>query len=381
MANPERNKKILLDMVKQPSNDHCADCGAPEPDWASYKLGVFVCVNCSGTHRDLPAISRIKSIRLDFWDDSLVEFMKTRGNAAANAFYEKCVPPFYYRPQEKDCVVLKDQWIRAKYERREFTGENNSLQQGYCSGLYEGILWKKGKDNKQFLKRRFLLSETDLTLRYFTKEDSKKPKAVISMKDLNAVFQPEKIGHAHGLQISYLEEERTRNLFVYHDNSQEIVSCFNAIRATRFAYLKKVDPNARDSDLVPLITRSSIKEGYMEKTGPTQWEPFKKRWFIFNLSDRKLSYFKTSLDALELGAVFIGTEGHGYSVREGQPKGSRSGRWRFGVTLETPDRQFVFLCDQEQDQREWIEAFKLVIAQPMLPQHYNTEANMRRMKK
>ncbi|CDQ89345.1 unnamed protein product [Oncorhynchus mykiss] len=171
MASPERNKKILLEMVKQPSNDHCADCGAPEPDWASYKLGVFVCVNCSGTHRDLPAISRIKSIRLDFWDDSLVEFMKTRGNAAANAFYEKCVPLFYYRPQEKDCVVLKDQWIRAKYERREFTGESNSLQQGYSSGLYEGILWKKGKDNKQFLKRRFLLSETDFTLRYFTKED------------------------------------------------------------------------------------------------------------------------------------------------------------------------------------------------------------------
>ncbi|XP_021423599.2 arf-GAP with dual PH domain-containing protein 2 isoform X1 [Oncorhynchus mykiss] len=381
MASPERNKKILLDMVKQPSNDHCADCGAPEPDWASYKLGVFVCVNCSGTHRDLPAISQIKSIRLDFWDDFLVEFMKTRGNAAANAFYEKCVPPFYYRPQEKDCVVLKDQWIRAKYERREFTGENNSLQQVYSSGLYEGILWKKGKDNKQFLKRRFLLSETDFTLRYFTKEDSKKPKAVISMKDLNAVFQPEKIGHAHGLQISYLEGERTRNLFVYHDNSQEIVSCFNAIRATRFAYLKKVDPNARECDLVPLITRSSIKEGYMEKTGPAQWETFKKRWFVLNLTDRKMSYFKTSLDALELGAVFIGTEVHGYSVREVQPKGNRSGRWRFGVTLETPDRQFVFLCDQEQDQREWIEAFKLVISQPMLPQHYNTEANMRRMTK
>lgn len=60
-------------------------------------------------------------------------------------------------------------------------------------------------------------------------------------------------------------------------------------------------------------------------------------------------------------------------MREGQSKGSRSGRWRFAVTLETPDRQFVFLCDQEQDQREWIEAFKLVISQPMLPQHYNSK--------
>lgn len=40
------------------------------------------------------------------------------------------------------------------------------------------------------------------------------------MRDLNAVFQPEKIGHAHGLQISYLQDERTRNLFVYHEKGQ-----------------------------------------------------------------------------------------------------------------------------------------------------------------
>ena len=51
-------------------------------------------------------------------------------------------------------------------------------------------------------------------------EQSKVPKAVISMKDLNAVFQPEKISHAHGLQISYLHGERMRNLFVYHENGQ-----------------------------------------------------------------------------------------------------------------------------------------------------------------
>lgn len=186
--------------------------------------------------------------------------------------------------------VLKDQWIRAKYERGEFTGENSHCQQAYSSGdyphpilsvskffrtlhsfpclicclvsphlfylfdatntdVFESMLWKKGKDNKQFLKRVFLLSRKDFTLRYFIKEDvsssfacssftlqcemstyqlipsnasskSKVPKAVISMKDLNAVFQPEKISHAHGLQISYLHDERMRNLFVYHENGQ-----------------------------------------------------------------------------------------------------------------------------------------------------------------
>lgn len=37
--------------------------------------------------------------------------------------------------------------------------------------LFEVTLWKKGKGNKQFFKRRFLLSRKDFTLRYFIKGD------------------------------------------------------------------------------------------------------------------------------------------------------------------------------------------------------------------
>ncbi|XP_023647587.1 arf-GAP with dual PH domain-containing protein 2 isoform X3 [Paramormyrops kingsleyae] len=384
MANWDRNKNILLELVKLPNNSRCADCCAPDPDWASFKLGIFVCLNCSGTHRNLPAISRIKSIRLDNWDDDL--FMKANGNAAARNIYEASVPVFYYTPQHQDCTVLKEQWIRAKYERREFTAESTPFQRTYAAEVYEGSLWKKGKDNKHFLKRRFLLSQKDFTLKYFTKEDrdifhpqqSKMPKAVIAVKDLNAVFQPEKIGHMHGLQISYVQEDHTRNLFVYHDNGQEIVSWFNAIRAARFAFLKMAFPGANESELVPLLTRSYQKEGYMEKTGPMHWELFKKRWFILNSKDRKLLYFKTPLDAVELGVIFIGSESHGYSVKECLPRGTRGNKWKCGVTMDTPDRQFIFMCEQEREQKEWVAAFQKVIARPMLPQDYATEASLRR---
>ncbi|XP_054460545.1 arf-GAP with dual PH domain-containing protein 2-like [Anoplopoma fimbria] len=380
MASLDRNNKILIDLVRQPGNNRCADCGVPDPDWASCTLGIFVCLNCSGIHRDLADVSRVKSIRLDLWDDSLVQFMRERGNSAAKAIYEKCIPAFFYRPQYEDCTVLKDQWIRAKYERREFTGEKNNFRQAYCSDQFDTTLWKKGKDNKHFLKRIFQLSRKDFTLRYFIKEDSKLPKAVISMKDLNAVFQPEKIGHAHGLQISYVHDKRTRNLFVYHEKGQVIVSLFNAIRATRLAYLQKKHPTLRDNDLIPQITRYCLKEGYMEKTGPTQREPFKKRWFTLCSVNRKLLYFKSPLDATELGAVFIGTESHSYSVSESSGRSTRGGRWHFGVTLHTPDREFVFMCEQEQDQEEWLEAFRKVISQPMTPEDYANEANMRRGK-
>lgn len=36
-----------------PGNDLCAECGAPEPDWASLNLGVLMCIECSGVHRNL----------------------------------------------------------------------------------------------------------------------------------------------------------------------------------------------------------------------------------------------------------------------------------------------------------------------------------------
>lgn len=38
-------------------------------------------------------------------------------------------------------------------------------------GFYEGMLWKKGKDSAQFLKRKFVLSDREFTLSYYNKED------------------------------------------------------------------------------------------------------------------------------------------------------------------------------------------------------------------
>ncbi|XP_071386794.1 arf-GAP with dual PH domain-containing protein 2 isoform X1 [Centroberyx affinis] len=376
MANRERNKKILLELVKQPDNSRCADCGAPDPDWASYKLGVFVCLNCSGIHRSLS--SRVKSIRLDFWEDELMEFMKSNGNGNARAYYEKAVPPYYYRPQHEDCAVLREQWIRAKYERMEFTGETKYPPLCYTTGFHEGMLWKKGKENTHFLKRKFVLSEREFTLAYFNKDnESKGPKAVISIKDLNATFQPEKIGHPHGVQLTYQEDNHTRNLYVYHESPEEIVTWYNAIRAARYAYLKTAYPTGSDEELMPKITRNYLKEGFMEKTGPLQKEPFKKRWFILDSQDRKLLYFKGQLDAEELGVVFIGTESNGYSVKECVPKSARGNKWKCGVSVETPNRQFVFMCEQEREQREWLDALRQVLSRPMAPQDYTTEANIR----
>lgn len=110
----------------------------------------------------------------------------------------------------------------------------------------------------------------------FGLQESKGPKAVIFMKDLNAMFQPEKIAHPHGLQITFHNDGPTRNLYVYHESGevapsllipiymsdtfraphllfffylQEIVSWYNAIRAARYAYLKTAYPIGSDEEV------------------------------------------------------------------------------------------------------------------------------------
>lgn len=41
----------------------------------------------------------------------------------------------------------------------------------FHSGYREGFLWKRGRDNGQFLSRKFILSEREGALKYFNKQD------------------------------------------------------------------------------------------------------------------------------------------------------------------------------------------------------------------
>uniref|UniRef100_M4ASB6 ArfGAP with dual PH domains 1 n=1 Tax=Xiphophorus maculatus TaxID=8083 RepID=M4ASB6_XIPMA len=343
-----------------------------EPDWASLTLGVFVCQACSLLHRSIPHISQVKSVQ-DTWEDSEVELMAAMGNGAAKAKYEQKVPAFYYRPTHTDCKLLREQWIRAKYERNEF--EFIEKQEPYSAGYREGFLWKRGRDNGQFLSRKFALSERDGALKYFNKQDARDPKAVMKIETLNATFQPAKIGNPCGLQITYLKDNSTRNIFVYHSDAKEMVDWFNAIRAARFHYLQVAFPGASDEELVPKLTRSFMKEGFMEKTGPKHTEGFKKRWFT--MDDRRLMYFKDPLDAYARGEVFIGSKENSYTVLAGLPPSTQGYHWNHGITIVTPDRKFLFACETEAEQRDWIAAFQRVINRPMRPQEYAVEAHFK----
>ncbi|KAG1829410.1 hypothetical protein EV424DRAFT_426595 [Suillus variegatus] len=115
-ATTERNAKILKDLVKQSDNKVCADCKRNDPRWASWNLGVFLCIRCSGIHRGMGThISRVKSVDLDIWTPEQMESIQKWGNRRANLYWESHLKSGHVPPEHK-----MESFIRSKYESRRW---------------------------------------------------------------------------------------------------------------------------------------------------------------------------------------------------------------------------------------------------------------------
>lgn len=123
----ERNLRTLLDLAATPGNDACADCKTRNPRWASWNLGIFICVKCAAVHRKIGThITKVKSLNLDTWTKEQVDHMKEMGNVKSNAHFNpdeiKHPPPTNMIEQERDSDLEK--YIRGKYEFKKFVDKS-----------------------------------------------------------------------------------------------------------------------------------------------------------------------------------------------------------------------------------------------------------------
>ncbi|CAG2108265.1 unnamed protein product, partial [Medioppia subpectinata] len=214
----ESNRRRLFELLKINGNDICADCDHESPEWASITLGVFLCTQCASIHRKIGIhVSRIKSLKLDNWDQSQVIIMEENGNILSKKLYEKHLPLYYRKPHPNDSHVVREQWIRAKYERKEFV---NPCDASYTKGHMEGYLWKRGREDGKFLLRKFVLNETEGTLKYYVKQTQKMPKTSIRIALLNMNFCPNKIANPNGMQLTWIKDGFTRSIFVYSESGK-----------------------------------------------------------------------------------------------------------------------------------------------------------------
>ncbi|XP_020248446.1 ADP-ribosylation factor GTPase-activating protein AGD3-like isoform X2 [Asparagus officinalis] len=139
--NVEHEKPIDV-LQKVCGNDVCADCGAAGPDWASLNLGLLVCIECSGVHRNLGVhISKVRSLTLDVkvWEPSVINLFQSLGNTFANSIWEELLPSTSNekltdssnlhqkqqqisttKPKHTDPISIKENFIKAKYAEKVF---------------------------------------------------------------------------------------------------------------------------------------------------------------------------------------------------------------------------------------------------------------------
>ncbi|MCJ1336388.1 hypothetical protein MMC09_001664 [Bachmanniomyces sp. S44760] len=112
-----QNQQTIKSLLKLEANKICADCKRNRhPRWASWNLGVFVCIRCSGIHRGMGThISRVKSVDLDSWTDEQLQSVLRWGNARANKYWEAKLAPGHVPAESKI-----ENFIRTKYDSKRW---------------------------------------------------------------------------------------------------------------------------------------------------------------------------------------------------------------------------------------------------------------------
>ncbi|PAV88383.1 hypothetical protein WR25_05977 [Diploscapter pachys] len=127
--NYDENQRIIANFMKEDANAICADCEAKQPRWASWNIGIFICMRCAGLHRNMGVqISRVKSVNLDRWKDEEVLRVLAMGNKKAKRIYEFDLPENFQRPKTDAAMEI---FIRAKYEHKRYMDrafDDKSLQ-------------------------------------------------------------------------------------------------------------------------------------------------------------------------------------------------------------------------------------------------------------
>ncbi|CAK6949703.1 stromal membrane-associated protein 2 isoform X2 [Scomber scombrus] len=161
----DRYQTVLNSLLALEENKFCADCESKGPRWASWNLGIFICIRCAGIHRNLGVhISKVKSVNLDQWTQEQVQCVQEMGNAKAKRLYEAFLPECFQRPETDQSAEM---FIRDKYDKKKYMDKVIDIQmlrkEKSCDNIpKEPVVFEKMKLKKEVSPKIDSQSVTDL---------------------------------------------------------------------------------------------------------------------------------------------------------------------------------------------------------------------------
>ncbi|XP_045915667.1 stromal membrane-associated protein 2 [Micropterus dolomieu] len=161
----DRYQAVLNSLLALEENKFCADCESKGPRWASWNLGIFICIRCAGIHRNLGVhISKVKSVNLDQWTQEQVQCVQEMGNAKAKRLYEAFLPECFQRPETDQSAEI---FIRDKYDKKKYMDKVIDIQmlrkEKSCDNIpKEPVVFEKMKLKKDISPKMDSQSVTDL---------------------------------------------------------------------------------------------------------------------------------------------------------------------------------------------------------------------------
>ncbi|XP_010550492.1 PREDICTED: probable ADP-ribosylation factor GTPase-activating protein AGD14 isoform X3 [Tarenaya hassleriana] len=120
----ERNEKIIRGLMKLPPNRRCINCNSLGPQYVCTTFWTFVCMACSGIHREFT--HRVKSVSMAKFTSQEVEALQNGGNQRAREIYLKHWDYQRQRLPDSSNADGVREFIKHVYEGKKYAGMNPS---------------------------------------------------------------------------------------------------------------------------------------------------------------------------------------------------------------------------------------------------------------
>ncbi|XP_027349901.1 probable ADP-ribosylation factor GTPase-activating protein AGD14 isoform X2 [Abrus precatorius] len=120
----ERNEKIIRGLMKLPPNRRCINCNTLGPQYVCTNIWTFVCMTCSGIHREFT--HRVKSVSMAKFTSQEVDSLQNGGNQRAREIYLKNWDFQRQRLPDSSNVDKIREFIRNVYVDRRYAAAKSS---------------------------------------------------------------------------------------------------------------------------------------------------------------------------------------------------------------------------------------------------------------